>query len=210
MQAQNLAFVFHRFSFLAVALALGAVVTAQPFPAAAQEGAQVIEEIVVSARKREENIQDVGIAVSALSQTEIEQAFARDLRDLVFVSPNLVLDDTAQGPGGVAAAYIRGIGVSEVEKNFDPAVGVVVDGIFLGTMTGGITQAIDLESVEVLRGPQGTLFGPQHHRRRRPPAPHPANGRDLAARFGRATATTTTCAWRGWSTSASAIRWRSS
>ena len=159
MPAQILPLVFHRFKLLAVALALGALVAAQPFPAVAQEGAQVIEEIVVSARKREENIQDVGIAISALTQTEIEQAFARDLRDLVFVSPNLVLDDTAQGPGGVAAAYIRGIGVSEVEKNFDPAVGVVVDGIFLGTMTGGITQAIDLERVEVLRGPQGTLFG---------------------------------------------------
>ena len=121
--------------------------------------ARSIEEIVVTARKREENIQDVGLSVSALSQTEIEDTFARDMRDLVFVSPNLVLDDTAQGPGGVAAAYIRGIGVSEVEKNFDPAVGVVVDGLFLGTMTGGITKAIDLESVEVLRGPQGTLFG---------------------------------------------------
>ena len=159
MQMPILPVVCHRFTVLAVPLALTGLLLAQPFPAMAQDGAQVIEEIVVSARKREENIQDVGIAVSALSQTEIEQAFARDLRDLVFVSPNLVLDDTAQGPGGVAAAYIRGIGVSEVEKNFDPAVGVVVDGIFLGTMTGGITQAIDLESVEVLRGPQGTLFG---------------------------------------------------
>lgn len=130
-----------------------------PTSAFAEEGARTIEEIVVTARKREENIQDVGLSVSALSQEEIENTYARDLRDLVYVSPNLVLDDTAQGPGGVASAFIRGIGVSEVEKNFDPAVGVVVDGIFLGTMTGGITRAIDLESVEVLRGPQGTLFG---------------------------------------------------
>ena len=130
-----------------------------PTVVTASEGARVIEEIVVTARKREESIQDVGLSVSALSQEEIENTYARDLRDLVYVSPNLVLDDTAQGPGGVASAFIRGIGVSEVEKNFDPAVGVVVDGIFLGTMTGGITRAIDLESVEVLRGPQGTLFG---------------------------------------------------
>lgn len=123
------------------------------------DNSRAIEEIVVTARKREENLQDVGLSVSALSQIEIEDNFARDLRDLVFVSPNLVLDDTAQGPGGVASAYIRGIGVSEVEKNFDPAVGVVVDGLFMGTMSGGITRAIDMESVEVLRGPQGTLFG---------------------------------------------------
>lgn len=165
---------FLRFATPIVSLVLGLSTIGQPMPAQAREGAQVIEEVVVSARKREENIQDVGIAVSALSQAEIEDAFARDLRDLVYVSPNLVLDDTAQGPGGVAAAYIRGIGVSEVEKNFDPAVGVVVDSVFLGTMTGGITQAIDLESVEVLRGPQGTLFGRNtiggvvHLRRSRP------------------------------------------
>ena len=55
--------------------------------------------------------------------------------------------------------YIRGIGVSEVEKNFDPAVGVVMDGIYIGTMTGGLQHTLDLERVEVLRGPQGTLFG---------------------------------------------------
>ncbi len=141
-------------------VAAGLLATSIVAPAAvAEDGARAIEEIVVTARKREENIQDVGISVSALGPQEIEDNFARDMRDLVYVSPNLVLDDTAQGPGGVAAAYIRGIGVSEVEKNFDPAVGVVVDGIFLGTMTGGITKAIDLEGVEVLRGPQGTLFG---------------------------------------------------
>ncbi|MFK7916336.1 MAG: TonB-dependent receptor [Pseudomonadales bacterium] len=141
------------------ALAMALLGVSSPITSFAADGARTIEEIVVTARKREENIQDVGLSVSALGAQEIENNFARDIRDLVFVSPNLVLDDTAQGPGGVAAAYIRGIGVSEVEKNFDPAVGVVVDGIFLGTMTGGITQALDLESVEVLRGPQGTLFG---------------------------------------------------
>lgn len=125
--------------------------------AATEDG--VLEEVVVTARKREESLQDLAMSVSALGQMEIESSFATDLRDLVHMSPNTVLDDTNQGPGGVAAAYIRGIGVSEVEKNFDPAVGVVVDGVFLGTMSGSITRAIDLERVEVVRGPQGTLFG---------------------------------------------------
>ncbi|SVD27677.1 uncharacterized protein METZ01_LOCUS380531, partial [marine metagenome] len=125
----------------------------------AQEAGLVIEEIKVTARKREENLQDVAMSVSAMSQREIEANFATDIRNLIYISPNTLLDDTNQGPGGVAAAYIRGIGVSEVEKNFDPAVGVVVDGVFRGTMTGSIVRAIDLESLEVLRGPQGTLFG---------------------------------------------------
>jgi len=118
-----------------------------------------LEEIVVTARKREESLQDVGLAVSALNRTEINRMFSRDLADLASVSPNLIIDDTAQGPGGVAAIFIRGIGAADVEKNFDPAVGVVVDGIFLGANAGSILRSIDLASVEVLRGPQGTLFG---------------------------------------------------
>ena len=118
-----------------------------------------LEEIVVTARKRTESLQDVGLAVSAMSQTEIERTFARDLMDLASVSPNLIIDDTGQGPGGVAAIFIRGIGAADVEKNFDPAVGVVADGIFLGANAGSLMRSIDLASIEVLRGPQGTLFG---------------------------------------------------
>ncbi len=148
---------------IAVALAAGASM-ALTGPALAQDMAEsetgtALEEVTVTARKREEALQDVALSVSAMGQREIDANFATDLRDLTYVSPNLVLDDTNQGPGGVAATYIRGIGVSEVEKNFDPAVGVVVDGVFRGTMTGSIVRAIDLQRVEVLRGPQGTLFG---------------------------------------------------
>ncbi len=144
----------------ALFLAVGFAVAPLPSVVAAAEGVSTsLEEIVVTARKREESLQDVGLAVSALSQSEIENTFARDLSDLAFVSPNLIIDDTAQGPGGVAAIFIRGIGAADVEKNFDPAVGVVVDGIFLGANAGSILRSIDLAGVEVLRGPQGTLFG---------------------------------------------------
>ena len=125
--------------------------------AIAEESA--LEEIVVTARKREENLQDVGLSVSALSKTDIARTFARDTKDLAFMSPNLIIDDTSQGPGGNAAIYIRGIGVADVEKNFEPAVGVTIDGLFIGANSGAILRSIDLASVEVLRGPQGTLFG---------------------------------------------------
>ncbi len=141
-----------------VAMATPAVI-AQGSGAADGVSSGALEEIVVTARKREESLQDVGLAVSALNKTEISRMFARDLSDLASVSPNLIIDETAQGPGGVAAIFIRGIGVAEVEKNFDPAVGVVVNGIFLGANAGSLQRSIDLASVEVLRGPQGTLFG---------------------------------------------------
>ena len=141
---------------IALALAAASSLTVPQVVSAQNEG---LEEIVVTARKREESLQDVGLAVSALNRTEIQRMFARDISDLASVSPNLIIDDTAQGPGGVAAIFIRGVGVADVEKSFDPAVGVVVNGIFLGANAGSLLRGIDLASVEVLRGPQGTLFG---------------------------------------------------
>lgn len=144
---------------LCTALALATVpigVAMSPLALAQQ---LVLEEIVVTARKRKEDLQDVGLSVSAMSATEIDRTFARDIRDLAFISPNLIIDDTSQGPGGNAAMYIRGIGVADVEKNFEPAVGVTIDGLFIGANSGAIMRSIDLASLEVLRGPQGTLFG---------------------------------------------------
>ena len=158
----------NNFTSLAVAISLGAFAVAaqgQDQEQRADDKKSVgqstvqLEEIVVTARKRKENLQDVGLSVSALSQTEISRTFARDIKDLANMSPNIIIDDTSQGPGGNAAIYIRGIGVADVEKNFDPAVGVSIDGLFIGSNSGAILRSIDLESIEVLRGPQGTLFG---------------------------------------------------
>jgi len=149
----------HVNSTLVTAIAAALALPMSVRVAVAQEATGGLEEIVVTARKRNENIQDVAIAMSALSQTEVERSFARDLKDLASMSPNLVIDDTSQGPGGVAAITIRGIGVADVEKSFDPAIGVVIDGVFIGSNTGGILKSFDIASIEVLRGPQGTVFG---------------------------------------------------
>lgn len=123
------------------------------------ETAAGLDDIVVTARRREERLQDVAASVSALSAGELARRFDSDVRDFANAAPNVVIDDTQQGPGGVAAATIRGIGVADVEKSIDPAVGVVLDEIYLGTSSGNLVRAIDIDRVEVLRGPQGTLFG---------------------------------------------------
>lgn len=142
--------------------ALGAaLVSTLTLPAAvvAQSDTLVLEEIVVTARKREESLQDLGMAISALESQDLEIRFDSDLQSLQNASPNLIVSDIQQGPGSPAAISIRGIGTTDVEKNFDPTVGVVVDGVFIGVNSGAMLKAIDLENVEILRGPQGTLFG---------------------------------------------------
>ena len=118
-----------------------------------------LDTIVVTARKRSEDLQDVSVSVSALSAAELETRFDNDVRGFADSAPNVLIDDTQQGPGGVASATIRGIGVADVEKAIDPTVGVVLDDIYFGTSSGGLLKAIDIDRVEILRGPQGTLFG---------------------------------------------------
>ena len=117
----------------------------------------VLEEIVVTARKRSESIQDVPVAVSAIDK-ELKQANVRRLEDIQNFSPNLVIGRTP-GIASGAAISIRGVSSSESDKSFDPAIGVMMDGMFLGTSSGVLLQNFDIERIEVLRGPQGTLFG---------------------------------------------------
>jgi iron complex outermembrane receptor protein len=145
--------------FLATSVSMSPFVAAGAF---AQDAAQVdrgLEEIVVTARKRVENLQDVSSSVSALSAGDLARRFDSDVRDFANSSPNVLIDDTQQGPGGVAAIYIRGAGVADVEKSIDPAVTVAIDDVFIGQSSGSLLKAIDVDRVEVLRGPQGTLFG---------------------------------------------------
>ena len=117
-----------------------------------------VEDIIVSARRRAESIQDAPVAVTAISPRELTNLSAPDIRDLVGRTPNLVIDPVNAGPSA-AAISIRGISFEDIEKSFDPAVGVLIDDVYIGTNTGQLLDFFDFESVEVLRGPQGTLFG---------------------------------------------------
>jgi iron complex outermembrane receptor protein len=140
-----------------IAIALTLVSLAAADLAYAQES--VLEEVVVTARKRAENLQDVAGAVIALSSEQLSRRPDADLQNFANAAPNVVIDDLQQGPGSPAAISIRGIGTTDVEKSFDPTTGVVVDGIFIGANSGAMVKALDLQSIEILRGPQGTLFG---------------------------------------------------
>jgi len=117
-----------------------------------------LEEVYVSARKTVDNMQDVSISVTAFSGATLDNLAIRDVREIEGLVPNLVIDSVSVAPAG-ASLYIRGVGTQEVERSFDPAVGVVVDGVPLSFVNGSMANTFDFESLEVLRGPQGTLFG---------------------------------------------------
>ncbi|MEE4189985.1 MAG: TonB-dependent receptor [Halieaceae bacterium] len=146
---------------IAVALAGGALLSA---PTLAQEpqrrggSAALLEEVVVTARKREEGAQEVPLSVTAFNSDQINALKVRDLNDLTVGMPNVTLEDVGTARG-TANFSIRGLGVNSSIPSIDPTVGVFVNGVYLGTNSGVIFDTFDLESIEVLRGPQGTLFG---------------------------------------------------
>ena len=125
--------------------------------AAAQ--AMTLEEVVVTARKREEGVQDVPVAVSAISGSDIENSFTLDVTSISQFAPNVILDTIEAGTPAGGGFSIRGISYQDVEKAFDPTVLIAVDGVPLATGTGNVFDLLDIQRIEVLRGPQGTLFG---------------------------------------------------
>ncbi len=120
-----------------------------------------LEEITVTARKRSENIQEVPISITALSGAALEARGVENLAGIAHFAPDLQIDSTAAVSGSSVAStiFIRGIGQTDFTPNSDPGVGVYVDGVYLARSVGSLLDLIDVQSVEVLRGPQGTLYG---------------------------------------------------
>ena len=140
----------------AVAAVMAATLGA-PNAALAQGESFALEEVIVTARKRDESLQDTPVAVSALTK-ELREASLRRIEDVQDFAPNVYIRRTP-GIASGAAISIRGVSSNESDKSFDPAIGVVMDGMFLGTSSGVLLQNFDIKRIEVLRGPQGTLFG---------------------------------------------------
>jgi iron complex outermembrane receptor protein len=147
------------------ALALAALVAvpsgalAQTDEAAEQEAAGVLEEVLVtSARRREENLQDVPIAVSLLTPDQLDDYNIIDLGDVSNLVPNSYIS-AGRGSNTTIIAYIRGVGQNDPLWGFEPGVGVYIDDVFIARPQGALLDVYDVESIEVLRGPQGTLYG---------------------------------------------------
>jgi iron complex outermembrane receptor protein len=140
-------------------MAIFAIVTPVSFSVSAQEEAPslAIEEIIVTARKKDESIQDVPMAVTAITD-QLREGSVRRIEDIQAFAPNLYIN-REPGIGSGANITIRGIASLESDKSYEPSIGVVMDGMFLGTSSGVLLDNFDIERIEVLRGPQGTLFG---------------------------------------------------
>ncbi|MES2303647.1 MAG: TonB-dependent receptor plug domain-containing protein, partial [Pseudomonadota bacterium] len=120
-----------------------------------------IAEIVVTAQKRAENVQDVPIAISAFTSESLQERAVGSVAQLSAITPNVNLDAGTpfSGSTAVLSAYIRGIGSDDFAFNIDPGVGIYLDGVYLARTVGANQDLLDVERVEILKGPQGTLFG---------------------------------------------------
>jgi iron complex outermembrane receptor protein len=153
---------------LATLVATPATAQSQPRPQSgaaeaerdAAADARGIEEIIVTAQFREQNLQDVPIAISAVNAKDLEQRGTIDVTDVARAVPNV---EMTQGNSGYGAntnqAFIRGLGQLDFLTTFEPRVGFYIDDVYFQTTFGAVFDVLDLERVEVLRGPQGTLFG---------------------------------------------------
>ena len=126
-------------------------------PSVVAQDSYMLEEVIVTATKRSENLQDVAVAVTAISGDILSQARITESQDLVKLTPSLTFQDG--GDTRASSFSIRGIGTQSYSSGAEPSVSTVVDGVVMGRSGMGFAQMMDLQRVEVLRGPQGMLFG---------------------------------------------------
>ncbi len=147
-------------SSAAILLTMAATPAAAAAAASTSAGNQ-LEEVVVTAQKRSENIQNVPIAVTAFTAQALKVRGISDIHQMANLTPNVNLDEGSpfSGSTSVLSASIRGIGQDDFAFNLDPGVGVYVDGVYLARTVGANQNLMDVDRVEILKGPQGTLFG---------------------------------------------------
>lgn len=131
---------------------------AKPAPAAAEPAVTTLEVVKVTARKREESLQDVPVAVTALTADQLDKLAIKDLGDLQGQVPNLSIY-AARGSNTTITTFIRGVGQADPLWGVDPGVGIYFDDVYIARPQGALLDVYDVQRVEILRGPQGTLYG---------------------------------------------------
>ncbi|NQX87336.1 MAG: TonB-dependent receptor [Halioglobus sp.] len=117
-----------------------------------------LEEVIVTAEKRAESIQDVPISIVAFSNNQLEQLGITDIKGLAAKVPNVFINEFTGSPTSIRL-FIRGVGQNDVQVTQDPSVALYMDGVYIGSSVGTAFESADTERIEVLRGPQGTLYG---------------------------------------------------
>jgi iron complex outermembrane recepter protein len=118
-----------------------------------------LETVVVTAQFRQQNLQQTPVAITAITGEQLEARGDTSLRDITASAPNVVLLPQQQGSGKSLLAYVRGVGQSDFNPAVEPGVGIYLDDVYYSSLTGADFALIDLDRIEVLRGPQGTLAG---------------------------------------------------
>ena len=139
-----------RYIFMALPLAFAISVNAQ--------STGVLEEVVVTAQKKEENLQDTPIAITAITESTIDDLDIANVVDLAGMAPNVHIINTPSNNTAATIAMRGGVTINPA-ITWEPTVGMYLDGVYLGKGQGSIFDVVDLERVEILRGPQGTLYG---------------------------------------------------
>lgn len=150
-----------------VAAAAGATPPGRPLyaqgrgPGEERAGKYRLDEIVVTARRIEESLQDTPIAVTAVTGAGLEERGVEQITEVANIAPNVNFSyaGTSSGSDAAAVIFIRGVGQNDFTLVTDPGVGIYVDGVYLGRSIGSVLDVFDLKQIEILRGPQGTLFG---------------------------------------------------
>lgn len=149
-----------RFSSASI-LAYLAIAAAPAFAQDAAPAEEVIpgDEIVVTAQFRQQNLQDTPLAITAVNAAMLEARGQTSVEQVAAQAPNVTLTPQGQQNGSGLIAFIRGVGQTDFNFALEPGVGVYVDDVYIPTLTGSLLDLMDLDRVEVLRGPQGTLSG---------------------------------------------------